>query len=650
MAEGESEEGSIQTASVEQLIRAVEETESYAFLIGAGTSKSAGIPTSGELIEQWRKECYDDCDPEQELTDWVRNEEADNMAENQSRYGYWFERLHKTPGERRQRIQELVEGIDTTPGHIILASLMSEEGEQNYVPVTLTPNFDDLLFDAFYLYLEHRPQLINHRAVAPEFKLTRDDPAIVKLHGDYLYNNLHNTDKETESLEESMETAVSQTVGEYGIVVLGYGGNDESIMSALQEAEFSEYGLYWCVMEPDEGEAIENKLSSEAQTLLKETESYVVPISGFVSLMLKFEQEVVDVSIPERDELKDRADERRDRINEMIEQFREKAEDEEDEAILDRMQLHSEAVDAHRDEEYKKAIEKYNQAVELGLQEPEIYYNRAASKKQLEKYEEAIQDLNQAIEINPEDPDFYNKRADCKSEIGEYKEAVEDYSKAIEKGSDNLVSYNNRGNAKYELGEYESAIEDYNKAIEIEPQNSGVYNNRGNARSELGEYESAIEDYNKAIEIDPEEPRYYVNRGISKYNSGDYEGAIEDYNKAIDIDSENPLALNHLAEIQIDLGELEQAESTAAKAREISTSVAHRAESLLFYLIASVLLGEGIESEEEQYKNLCEQDFTTTWGFREIDNWLEDSDIDSEKEEKISELIELLRDHKQNPE
>ena len=141
----------------------------------------------------------------------------------ESEYGFWFEQRHRTSGERRECIQELVEGANPTLGHIILARLMSED----YVPLTLTPNFDDPL----YQFMEVRPHLVNHGAVTPWFKLMHDRPAIVKLHGDYLYDNLRNTDPETSTLSPGREEALRRTVTEYGLVVVGYGGADESIMA-----------------------------------------------------------------------------------------------------------------------------------------------------------------------------------------------------------------------------------------------------------------------------------------------------------------------------------------------------------------------------------------------------------------------------------
>lgn len=150
-------------ASVSQLIDDISETGKYAFLIGAGSSrpKPAGILTGGELIKQWRRECYGRDEPDLNYEEWVDMKEEE-MVSGQSEYGFWFEERHPSRGGRREYIRDLVEGADPTLGHIILATMMTE----GYVPNTLTPNFDDLLFDAFYLFLEERPQLVNHRAVA----------------------------------------------------------------------------------------------------------------------------------------------------------------------------------------------------------------------------------------------------------------------------------------------------------------------------------------------------------------------------------------------------------------------------------------------------------------------------------------------------
>ncbi|MEZ3115992.1 SIR2 family protein [Halobaculum sp. MBLA0147] len=289
------------------------------FLLGAGASRPepAGVPTTSELIDEWKQQCYERADPDIDSVDrWATGVEERDMDPEQSEYGFWFEEFRPSRGGRRNYIRDLVEDAQPTAGHVILASMMSDDdGRRNIVPVTLTTNFDDLLFDSFYLYLEKTPQLINHGAVAPAFRLTRSDPAVVKLHGDYLYDNLQNLKTETADLEKGMERLLQDTIRECGLVVVGYSGRDESIMSALRQAdEYSDYEIFWCVHSPDDETDPVDQLPEEVRELLAETRSHVVPIDGFVPLMFEFATRIDDIEIPLREEMEERTNDRVDNL------------------------------------------------------------------------------------------------------------------------------------------------------------------------------------------------------------------------------------------------------------------------------------------------------------------------------------------------
>ena len=565
-------DGDIDTASVTQLIRAVEERKKYAFLIGAGSSRPAPaeIPTGGELIEKWKGECYDHEAPGEEFEAWVEAKEEGMDDDNE--YGFWFEQRHPTRGERRERIQELVEGATPTFGHVLLASLMDED----YVPHVLTPNFDDLLFDAFYLYLEDKPQLIDHRAVAPEFSLTHSESAIVKLHGDYLYDNLRNTAPETEgdALEDAMRDALQQTVEEYGLVVVGYSGGDNSIMDPLINADLSEYGVFWCTRDA-------NSFSDEpkAEELLSQPNTYLVEIEGFGSLMRKFGNRIDDVEPPEPTEITERAKERADMLRGALEESKEETADEEE-------------------EEYVDKTEKW--------------------------WEGRLLAGN-----------------------GNYEEAIECYDEALEQDPEYTTAYISRGNAKQEIGKCEEAIADYDKALDLDPEYAEAYNNRGNAKKQLGEVEAAMADYDKALDFDPEYAEAYSNRGTAKAKLGEVEAAIADYDKALDLDPYHTTAYQNSAEARIQKGNYEQALQDAEEAFEVSESTADSAQSLLLRLIPQIVLGEDVSSEESEYRSLCNEEFTTMWNFEGLDTWLADTDLEAEKKDKIEELIDLLRQHKE---
>jgi tetratricopeptide (TPR) repeat protein len=129
-------------------------------------------------------------------------------------------------------------------------------------------------------------------------------------------------------------------------------------------------------------------------------------------------------------------------------------------------------------------------------------------------------------------------------------------------------------------------------------------------------------------------------------NLGDYEEAMKDFNRAIELDPELPDAYRNRAEFYIKLGERDDALNDAQTALELSDSTDEEAKSLMLFLIAKILLNEDISGEEKKYRELCAEEFETGWSFRELDEWLEDADIEDDKEEKIREIIDLLREHK----
>lgn len=586
---GENSTEELPKIDVPKLAGLVKESKSYAFLIGAGTSRPtpSEIKTAGELIEDWKRECYEryhtgENDPDEEtVREWAREqEEADDVADGDE-YGYWFEELLPRAEARRERIQELVEDADPTTGHLVLASMMSNRRGDQYVPLTVTPNFDDLLLDAFYLLSAERPQIVNHNALVPELQITRDDPAIVKLHGDYLYEAL-NTESETDSLDAPMSEALERTVDEYGLIVVGYSGRDDSIMSVLEDADFPDHGLYWCVREPqedDEADTVEEKISDRAAELVRETGGEIVPIEGFNSLMSQFNRQIDGLPpLTDRDELQRRFDKRLDRIDTIFDERQDAEPGEAEEELLDASELSNRAYEA--------------------------------------------------------------------LEAGENEQAKKLYDRLIESEGPSVERLGNRGVAKFHLSEYEAAIKDHNKAIELDPEYAKAYNNRGYAKDELGEYEAAIEDYDRAIELDPEYATAYNNRANANRSLGEYEVAIEDYDEAIEINSNNSVMLQKRSETYIESYDPPRAKNDAEKARQNATSTDEDAISLLLYLISTILLEEDTQPEEREYRDLCKQKFTTSWKFTQLDEWLEDTDLEPEKEDKISELMDLLREHK----
>ena len=114
------------------------------------------------------------------------------------------------------------------------------------------------------------------------------------MHGDFLYDNLKNTVTETENLEKNMRDKLAQFLTEYGLIVVGYSGNDNSIMDTLEmlvktPSSFP-HGLYWCKLKGHE-------ISEKVERLLMKDNTYLVDIDGFDEFMAEL-HESLNLELP----------------------------------------------------------------------------------------------------------------------------------------------------------------------------------------------------------------------------------------------------------------------------------------------------------------------------------------------------------------
>jgi tetratricopeptide (TPR) repeat protein len=613
MSERDSEvEGEIERIEVSKLVRTVDACEGrMAFLIGAGTSKPAGIPTSGELIHRWKENRYTDNIPSDEdytmsdVEEWAESVEPEEDDFNP--YGFWFEQVYPAPGARKKFIQDTVEDNEPTVGIVVLASMMND----GYIPLTLTPNFDDLLYDSFYRYLEDKPLLVDHDAIAPQFRLTEDRPTIIKLHGDYLYDNLQNTADETRELGKNMKDVLSKSMEEYGLVVVGYGGRDDSIMAVLTEEEIPNQGLYWCSRSSE----VED-LSEETRDVLRKDNAFLVEIGGSEDLFMKFACEL-DVDVPTKRELMERAEERASSLTRLKRERKKETTEEDEEKFLNISQLRDRAYEYAEEDNLETAIELYDDIIESDSVEARDYYNQGVAYKKLGKHEEAIKKFDRSIGLDHQYADAYYAYGTLLSDLGEHEEALEHLTQAIELDSSLESAYYNRGNTHTRLGNYEKAVEDYTEAIQLNENNPEYYRARGRTNLSMGNPQAAVEDYNQAIELNPKSTNTYQDRSEAKIVLRDPSGALEDANTALSINGESG------DEVAI---------------------------SYMLILISKILLDEDVTEEEQMYRKICNEEFETVWSFKELDDWLEGTEIKDDKREKIREVINLLRKHKSDTE
>lgn len=602
---------------------------SYSFLIGAGTSAEAGIPVASEFINEWKMGKFEEVkgrepDDNNELAEWADEWEEKYKQTHNTSYGFWFQQCHPSPEERRKFIESKVKNITPTRGIISLAIMMSE----GIISTCLTPNFDDLLYDAFYYFLGTKPLKINHDAIAPEYRITQDKSTIIKLHGDYLYRNLRNRGEDTEELKKSMKDAIKKTLSEFGLIVVGYGGRDDSIMSILHQNHPPLYGLWWGIRKEQN---IEN-LPVPVLNLLKKADAYPFLIESSESFFSKLNEKL------EIDEPPELIGEMENRYKERMSKLQSTSESALEDEKYNIMQLLQNDKDA-------EALEKMNDLYENHQNDTSALLflgNRYADLKQFDEAEKIYSEL---IEQGDNKSVGYFNRGNVYLEREEFSKALENYNKSIEENPENFRAYNNRAFVYLQNQEYEKAIEECNKAIEINSEYSEPYFNKAQAYFGKKQYKKTIDIISKSLEFDSEPSKSFNLRGRANAKLGNYQKAIEDFTKALNAKGEYFTYLVNRSEAYICTVNFKEAKKDASNALQNAEEKYHKAVGKLLKLISMIALNEEHDLLEEEYREICEDEFDTNWDFETLDSWLEEANLNDPKIKKIKELLDLLRKH-----
>ena len=254
----------------------------YSLLLGAGASFTSGIKTGVDLVSEWRKDAYTNLSKKSDYDEAKAREyllkEHSNWYSIINEYSALFEYKFDLPSQRRRFVEKEVDGRLPSIGYSYLVSLSTSR----FFDTIYTTNFDDLINEAFYQFSQSRPIVCAHDSSMQSISINSARPKIIKLHGDYLFDDIKSTLRETESLESNTKSKLTQFSKEYGLIVMGYAGNDRSIMDVisflLKSDEYLKNGIYWCFREED-------YINPELTKLLWKDRVYFVKIDGFDEAM-----------------------------------------------------------------------------------------------------------------------------------------------------------------------------------------------------------------------------------------------------------------------------------------------------------------------------------------------------------------------------
>lgn len=234
------------------------------WFLGAGTSRSAGLPTAADIIWDLKRRYY--CLHENQD---MHSHDINNKAIKQKiqaymdskgfptlwspeEYSFYFDLIFGDDDQAQQRyIHEFLDNnkISLNIGHRVLAALMTMGNAR----IVFTTNFDEVIETAFAEVAGKSLSTFHlEGSYAALEALNREDfPFYAKVHGDFRYQSIKNLAEDLCSNDREIQKCFLAAATRYGLVISGYSGRDENVMSMLREAidqnNAFPHGLFWTV-------------------------------------------------------------------------------------------------------------------------------------------------------------------------------------------------------------------------------------------------------------------------------------------------------------------------------------------------------------------------------------------------------------------
>ncbi|TML00265.1 MAG: SIR2 family protein [Actinobacteria bacterium] len=240
------------------------------WLLGAGASAAAGIPTASDMVWEFKQRLFisqrrvsaqavSDLSSgavRAQLQAHIDGSERLSAVGAPDEYATLFEAVYPAEADRRAYMDAKMAGARPSYGHLAVATLM----RAGRCPIVWTTNFDPMVADACARVFGTTGPLTTVALDAPVLaaQLIGEArwPLEIKLHGDFRSRRLKNTPDELRQQDARLRQVLIDCCRRYGLVVAGYSGRDGSVMDALEEALEADgaypAGLFWLHRGEDE--------------------------------------------------------------------------------------------------------------------------------------------------------------------------------------------------------------------------------------------------------------------------------------------------------------------------------------------------------------------------------------------------------------
>lgn len=287
------------------------------WFLGAGASRTAGMPTATDIIWDLKRKYY--CLKEnQDLQTHDINKQAirrkiqDYLDSkgfpalwSAEEYSFYFDlTFGEDYGSQQKYINDQFasQKISLNIGQRVLAAFL----EMGLTRVVFTTNFDEVIETAFSAVTDKSLASFHLEGAYAALDALNAErfPIYAKIHGDFRYKNIKNLAPDLINNDKEIQKCFLAASNRYGIIVTGYSGRDANVMamfrSALEQNNPFPQGLFWTTPRlSDVAESVSELINSADE---KGVHAQIIEIGTFDIMLSKMWRQLPEK--PDKLELK----------------------------------------------------------------------------------------------------------------------------------------------------------------------------------------------------------------------------------------------------------------------------------------------------------------------------------------------------------
>lgn len=277
------------------------------WFLGAGVSRTAGMPTATDIIWDLKLKIY--CREENQNIDShdINNDNIKSTIQNYmdskgypslwspEEYTFYFELTFGSDYTAQQ--QYLTDKLNDKKvilniGHRALAGLIKLQKAK----VVFTTNFDHVLEKAYSQVCNSNISAFHlEGSYAALTALNQEQfPIYAKVHGDFKYKSLKNLSADLVKNDEEIQKCFTAASNRYGMIITGYSGRDENVMKmfyeSIEQVNAFPSGIFWTVPSKKKVEGQIAAFIEKAKA--KGINAHIVETSTFDSMLSKIWKQI----------------------------------------------------------------------------------------------------------------------------------------------------------------------------------------------------------------------------------------------------------------------------------------------------------------------------------------------------------------------